>query len=333
MMLNLIWKLRCRINVLAFFEPVERNMMIRLVMFLLLTALILTGASAFVQRGWQVTHATAPTAKLSRAEPVEIVASLYAWATSTPESQLPALVKTMSDRAPWLPTTSLHQAGVEIANVAKDVLHSDTVTGATAWVKDNLQQLASAVGLGGTTSTSVVAETPAPKPAAVAPVAPTPASAPPPASAPVVAAHPVAGTQPAPVPVVVAQAPAPAAPSPAPVKAAPAPAPVAPAKVAQTSPTLPLPPPATAAKPTGTESAGADLWSAGSWSVSQKGCAIGGVAGTGATLLIGPAEIAAWATGAAAVLPATVRIVGTVIGAALVTGCAAGALVAPVVSK
>jgi hypothetical protein len=75
-----------------------------------------------------------------------------------------------------------------------------------------------------------------------------------------------------------------------------------------------------------------EVSNASGWSVSKEGCAIGGLAGTGASLVIGPAELAAWVTGTAA-LPATVRVFGTVIGAALITGCATGALVAPVVTK
>ncbi len=275
-------------------------MMIRLVMFLLLTALILTGASAFVQRGWQVTHAADPAAKLTRAEPVAIIASLYAWATSTPESDVPALVKQFSQQAPWLPTTSIHEAGIELAGAVTTALHSDAVTGATAWVKGSASQVAAYVGLGGSA--------PAPAPVAVATPAPAPAAKPVAAAAPTPAPAPVASS----APVVVAQAPAVA------------PAPVPPARTVQTIPTRPL---AAAVAP-----APAELWSTGTWTLTQKGCAIGGLAGTGASLVIGPAELAAWVTGAA-VLPATLRVVGTVIGAALVTGCATGALVAPVVIK
>jgi hypothetical protein len=323
------------INVLGFFEPVGRNMMIRLVMFLLLTALILTGASAIVQRGWQVTHTGDPSAKVSKAQPVEIVASLYAWATSTPERELPALVRQISDRAPWLPTTSLHQAQVAAGGFVKDVLNSDTISRATAWVKNSVEGIASSVGIGGTAPApapaQVAAKAPESKPVPVPPVAsaaPAPAPAPAPTSTPPappsvpVVSVPVVSAPVVSAPVATVQ---PVAPIPAPGSGKAAPAPTA-AKVVDASP-APVLPPSAAPKPVATE-----LWSAGSWSVSQKGCAIGGVAGTGVTLLIGPAEIAAWATGAV-VLPATLRVVSTVIGAALVTGCAAGALVAPVVSK
>ena len=50
-------------------------------------------------------------------------------------------------------------------------------------------------------------------------------------------------------------------------------------------------------------------------------------------LVVGPAEVAALTTGAAAALPATARLVGTVIAGALVTGCAVGAVVAPLLDQ
>ncbi len=316
MMLNLIRKLGLRLNPLVYFEPVERNMMIRLVMFLLLTALILTGASAIVQRGWQVTHTSNPASKVTQAKPAEILAAMYAWATLTPEREVPTLGKRISDQAPWLPTTSIEQASVGIAKFVSDVVHSDAVTGAAAWVTHTyngaVSSVASWAGIGAAVPTPVALQTPAPRPVAVA-------------------------AAPAPVPAKVAPAPAPVAPPPAmvaqsvvPTLTVPTPSPSAPpvpARVVQATPTLPLPPPVVA-KP----AQQAELWKSGSWSVTQKGCAIGGLAGTGASLLIGPAELAAWVTGAV-VLPATVRVVGTVIGAALVTGCATGALVAPAIAK
>ena len=152
------------------------------------------------------------------------------------------------------------------------------------------------------------------------------------ASAPV-AAKPAA---PAPAPVMVAAAPKPAAPvvapapapAPAPVAKAPEPAP-APAPVAIKAPVAPVAPTRQADAASGPEV----LSAGGEWTVPQKGCAIGGVTGVGAALVLGPAEVAALTTGAAAALPATARLVGTVIAGALVTGCAVGAVVAPMLDQ
>ena len=148
------------------------------------------------------------------------------------------------------------------------------------------------------------------------------------APAPVAAkpAAPVAA--PAPTPVVVAVAPKPAAPAPAPVAKAPEPAP-APAPVAIKAPVAPVAPTRQADAASGPEV----LSAGGEWTVPQKGCAIGGVTGVGAALVVGPAEVAALTTGAAAALPATARLVGTVIAGALVTGCAVGAVVAPMLDQ
>jgi len=123
----------------------------------------------------------------------------------------------------------------------------------------------------------------------------------------------------APAPVVAAAAPAPA----------PAPKPAPPVVVAE-SPKAPVasvktpaaPPPAVAAPELSPE-----LRIATDLTPKQKGCVVGGAAGTGAALVVGPTEVAAFATGA--VVPATARVIGTVIGSALVAGCAAGYLVAP----
>ena len=103
--------------------------------------------------------------------------------------------------------------------------------------------------------------------------------------------------------------------------AVPAPAP-APAPKAPVSPAAPTVQAAAAAGPE-------VLSAGGDWTPPEKGCAIGGVTGAGAALVIGPAEVAAMTTGAAAAVPATARLVGTVIAGALVTGCAVGAVVAP----
>ena len=151
----------------------------------------------------------------------------------------------------------------------------------------------------------------APAPVAAKPAAPAPVSAPAPA--------------PAPKPVAVAVAPAPA---PAPVVKAPEPAP-APIVMAPKAPVAPAAPTKQA-----DASSGPEVLSAGSdWTPPQKGCAIGGVTGVGAALVVGPAEVAALTTGAAAALPATARLVGTVIAGALVTGCAVGAVVAPLLDQ
>lgn len=116
---------------------------------------------------------------------------------------------------------------------------------------------------------------------------------------------------PAPVPV----------PAPAPViVAAPKPAPVT-VSTDSVKPAIAPKPPVAAPEITPELRIATDLTPA------QKGCVFGGAAGTGAALVVGPTEVAAFATGAA--VPATVRVIGTVIGSALVAGCAAGYLVAP----
>ena len=146
---------------------------------------------------------------------------------------------------------------------------------------------------------------------------------------------------PAPVkPIAMAPAPKPVAPTPpvaAPVAApvpAPAPvvAPVASAPVAMKAKEVLVAPVAPAVQTRQAESAsGPDVISiGGEWTPPQKGCAIGGVTGVGAALVIGPAQVAALTTGAVAVLPSYARMVGTVIAGALVTGCAVGAVLAPV---
>ncbi|MEI6558635.1 MAG: hypothetical protein WCO00_09525 [Rhodospirillaceae bacterium] len=151
--------------------------------------------------------------------------------------------------------------------------------------------------------------------APAAPVAAKPAApAPAPAPAPVAVA-----AAPAPAPVVKAPAAAPLAPP------TPAPAPVPMVAKAKEAPVAPVAPTRQADDVAGPEV----LSLGGNWTVPQKGCAIGGVTGLGAALVVGPAEVAALTTGAAAALPATARLVGTVIAGALVTGCAVGAVVAP----
>ncbi len=282
--------------------------MIRLLMFLLLVALILTGGSAVVYRGWQVTHASQPAAKIAKAKPAEIVASLIAWGTSAPETAIPALTRDVVKQAPWLPETTLQDVRVATAGVFKTFTDNETVASATTWATDKLAGAASSLGL---SPSAQVAQAPAPQPAVARP-APQPV-APPPPPAPIVSAPPQA---PAPTKTVTA----------APVTVAPPPAaPAAPVVVAKVAPSRPAP---IEVAPAETE-----VSNASPWTVTEKGCAVGGIAGTGASLVIGPAEIAAWATGAAAVLPATARLVGTVIGAALLTGCATGALVAPAIAK
>ncbi|MEI8393569.1 MAG: hypothetical protein WCF85_02460 [Rhodospirillaceae bacterium] len=64
----------------------------------------------------------------------------------------------------------------------------------------------------------------------------------------------------------------------------------------------------------------------------QKGCLYGGLTAAGTSLLIGPGEVLAWVTNSPA-LPTSVRIAGIVLSGAMVSGCAAGALVAPSVLK
>ncbi len=145
-----------------------------------------------------------------------------------------------------------------------------------------------------------------------------------------------AAPAPAVVPAVVAAAPAPApvpAPAPAPVVKAPV---AAPAPVAPPAAPKPVAAPVAPAAPTvqAEAAAGPEVLSVGGdWTPPQKGCAIGGVTGAGAALVIGPGEVAALTTGAAAALPATARLVGTVIAGALVTGCAVGAVVAPLLDQ
>ncbi len=145
----------------------------------------------------------------------------------------------------------------------------------------------------------------------------------------VVAVKPVA---PAPAPVQVAKVAAPApvakAPEPAP---APVVAPVAAAiaPVVKPAPVAPAAPTAQAEASTGPEV----LSSGGPWTVTQKGCVIGGATGLGATLVLGPSQVAAFTTGAAVALPATARLVGTVIAGALVSGCAVGAVLAPMLDR
>jgi hypothetical protein len=148
------------------------------------------------------------------------------------------------------------------------------------------------------------------KVAAPAPAAPAPAPA---AAVPPKPAAPAVAAAPAPVP---APAPAPApAPVPAPVaKAAPAPAPA------------PVPP--SAAKPAGP----AALVKTEITPESGKGCVIGGLTGTGLTVAIGPAEVAALLTGAA-LLPISPLAVGATLGAAFLGSCVVGAWVAPMLGN
>ncbi len=264
--------------------------MIRLIMFLLFVALILTGASGVIARGWQVTHTSQPTADVTKAKPAEIIASLIAWTTSAPERDLPALTKEVAARAPWLPQGTVLDAQTAVVAAINS---NEDVASAIGWVKSSYTTVVSSLGL---------SQTPAPVVSATKPQA-----------------------APVPTQVVAQVAPVPAkvAPAPAPVPAAvPAPAP----KVVTSTTTAVVQPPA-AAKPVITEVANNN-----GLTLAEKGCALGGLAGTGASLVIGPSQIAAWATGAA-VLPSTARLVGTVIAAALVTGCTAGALVAPAVAK
>ena len=86
-----------------------------------------------------------------------------------------------------------------------------------------------------------------------------------------------------------------------------------------------------AEKPVATGIERTEVRTSTAWTPTERGCALGGLAGGGATLVFGPAEVAAFAAGAA--VPATIRVVGTVIGAALVAGCAAGAVVVPMLDK
>jgi len=148
-------------------------------------------------------------------------------------------------------------------------------------------------------------------------------------SAPAKPAAPAAAPAPVVAPVAVAAAPAPVVKAPAP-----APAPAAPAPVAMIA--KPAPAPVAPAAPThqADAAAGPEVLSAGGdWTVPQKGCAIGGVTGAGSALVIGTGEVAALATGAAAALPATARVVGTVLAGALAAGCAVGAVVAPLLDQ
>ena len=117
---------------------------------------------------------------------------------------------------------------------------------------------------------------------------------------------------------------------PAPAAKAPVVAPVA--MMTKLAPAAPVAP----AVPTrqADAAAGPEVLSAGGdWTVQQKGCAIGGVTGAGSALVIGTGEVAALATGAAAALPATARVVGTVIVGALAAGCAVGSVVAPLLNQ
>lgn len=117
-----------------------------------------------------------------------------------------------------------------------------------------------------------------------------------------------------------------AAPAPITRPVAPAPAPVAPPVVAAApveSPKAPVAPAPLVPVPDLTP----DLRISSDLTPAQRGCVVGGAAGTGAALVIGPGQIASAVTGSA--LPPTTRAIGTVLGAALLGGCAAGYVVVP----
>jgi len=61
-------------------------------------------------------------------------------------------------------------------------------------------------------------------------------------------------------------------------------------------------------------------------------CLFGGVAGTGAALVMGPAEIGALLASAAVVAP-TAPLIGVVLGGAFVAGCAGTAILVPLLQR
>ncbi|CAK0758167.1 membrane hypothetical protein [Azospirillaceae bacterium] len=151
-----------------------------------------------------------------------------------------------------------------------------------------------------------------------------------PAAAPAAAVAPVAAV-PAPAPAVKAPVTAPApAPLAAPAPMAPAAAP--PVAIAPVTPpsagspktsTPPAPTPSIMTTEGGTSAAKTDP-------NSGKGCVFGGLAGTGLTVMLGPAEIATLIAGAA-VLPISPVVIGATLGSAFLTSCVLGAWLAPMV--
>ncbi len=271
--------------------------MSKFLMVVLSVALLGLGSAGVAFRGWQETHPGDTAPDLTKHSTAEIVASTYVWITGGAVKDIPSLAEQISDQTPAMPRFDFSK--IDLNKTVGDVV---------AWVS------------------GATASAPALAPVAVKPVAPPP-----------IAAAPVPAKEAKGTTTVSAPAAAPdaneaklAAPVPGTV-VAPAAVPVA-VRASQTPDAAPV----AAAAPTrqADAAAGPQVLSTGSsWTVKQKGCAIGGVTGAGAALVLGPGQVAAFTTGAAAALPATARLVGTVIVGAVVSGCAVGTVLAPMLGR